>query len=152
MRIVVILITLFVLTHAASAETYNCPDGDLARTDFESGAAQEWPIYQEGAAARVQRQFPITAVTAHSKYFPYSEEYGVAICQYYNHVGVIFQFGLRVKAQSDLSKNYTWRKEYKESNVKNDVVGEEFVQACMKISNNLEYPSIGCSFTLLDEN
>ncbi len=66
-----VLLGLFVLslgTPALADEIWSCPDGEFARKAYISGEIKTWPYYTDGPGARVQRQFPDTALTAHAKF------------------------------------------------------------------------------------
>lgn len=74
----------------ADGIVWYCPNGEDTRTAIISGEVETWPNISRGAGMRVQEQYPETALMGHTKYIEGNGTSG-AICQYYNHIGVVLQ-------------------------------------------------------------
>jgi len=141
------LFITIVASPAYADEIWSCPDGEFARKAYISGEIKTWPYYTDGPGARVQRQFPDTALIAHAKFIVAKRSSG-AICQYYSHIGFTGTFYV-VGAKKDkvLAPGY-WRQEFRESTPEEDEPGKELMDVCMEKIKGLAHPSIKCSFLI----
>jgi hypothetical protein len=133
------------------AEVWHCPAPEVAKAAFADGSAAEWPNYSEGAAARVQRQHPDTAIVAAQAKFIAADDHTAAICQYYTHIGVLFMMLGLGPVQAPLDEGGAdWREEYTESHVHQDKPGKEMMSVCVRNIDGEAFPSTDCGFTLPD--
>ena len=141
------LVGILFVAQSAFATDYFCPDGEIARQAFQSEDAKNWPNYSDGLASRVQRQHPQTALMAQAKFIDWDER-SVGLCQYYNHVGLVFTFAFSDASKKETGDESFWRREWTESFPEQDKPGQEMMEVCMERSGNLETMSVRCGFDL----
>lgn len=146
-----VLVSVFYASNVRSQEIWNCPDGEFARKAFISGEIKDWPNYTNGHGARVQYQFPDTALIPHAKFVATDRTFG-AVCQYYNHVGLTATFLVVGAKKTEVSSPAYWRQEFRNSTPEEDEAGKELMDVCMVRVKNLAKPSIACPFILRDED
>lgn len=132
---------------ASAGELWNCPDGEFARKAYISGEIKDWPYYTDGHGARVQRQFPDTALIAQAKFIMANGKPG-AICQYYSHIGLTGTFYVIGATKSEVKSPAYWRKEFRNSTPEEDKVGEELMDVCMVQVDEVAKPSVACPFII----
>jgi len=144
------LVSLGLGISASAGELWNCPDGEYARKAYISGEVKNWPYYTDGHGARVQRQFPDTALVAQAKFITLEKSSG-AICQYYSHIGLTGTFYVVGATKAEVKLPAYWRKEFRNSTPEEDKPGEELMDVCMVRVGKLAKPSIACPFILSGE-
>ena len=144
----VIITSCFIAWGTAVADTpWHCPDGEFARAAFETGEAQSWSNYSVADGGRVQRQYPKTRLTAQSKFIDWNNS-TFGICQYYSHIGLVYQFGGLRLQKAEITGEAYWRTEYVSSSEDLDKEGHEMMDVCMEDENGVAAPSIACGFLI----
>ena len=132
-------------TTSAKDETWNCPNETYTRNAMRTGEVEKWPHYTSGPAMRVQKQHPNTAITAQAKYVDKNGS-GGAICQYYNHIGLIFTILVLDVRKDSLETAGYWREEYTESYPEQDDPNDLMIDVCVEDRKGIAYPSVQCAF------
>ena len=121
---------------------------------FNTGETDRLPNYSQGAGARVQRQYPNTALIGQAKYINWDGK-SLGLCLYSNHVGVVASFALRgALADADdeacddgsCQNNAYWRSEWAESREEDDRPNREQIYVCMNDLGQAAIPSTDCYF------
>ena len=157
MRILILSSAIAILgSQATASETWSCPDANTARSLFASGELQAIRNYSETDGARVQRQYPDTAfVAAHAKLIDWQGARPTAVCQYFNHVGLVSTFVVLDTRRADAAdlcetipcpESVYWRREYTASHAAEDMPGKEQILVCMEQRGDVEWPSTKCAF------
>lgn len=158
MKIIYILAAALCVGQAAMAQDDNhiaCLNNNDMSTLFQNGEASRLPNYSESAGARVQRQYPNTALISHAKYINW-EGMTLGVCQYSNHIGIVANFIVGGGITADVSdeacddgscvRDAYWRSEWTESTPETDRPGKEQLYACMQNVEGAAIPSINCRF------
>lgn len=138
-------------TAAVSPLPNFCLSPDAAREAFKTKELVGKDYYEESHGARVQREHPNTYMFSQTKYVTH---FDAAICNYSNHVGLVFVqvFTRSLRSQENECNDAScrtsahWREEWTESTPNLDRPGEERLLVCMEERDGVAYPSVGCSF------
>lgn len=150
----VVFVSIFMLggllsSHNAFGVEWSCPNDEFARKAIISGEIETWPHFIAGPAMRVQKQHPNTAILAHAKYIEANNTTG-AICQYYNHIGIVATFFALEATKAKTHDNAYWRWEYTASTPEEDDPEQQMMEVCMVDKNSLAHMSVGCSFNVAE--
>jgi hypothetical protein len=138
-------------------QQFICDSPQIAKEKFNNGSLEEEPNYLADTAARVQKEHPNTHIFGQVKFIISDKQNtNFAICQYSNHVGLVFQVYYRdAKINNQpycttgkcLSSSH-WRSEWIEGNSKLDRPQQTHLDVCIIERDSVAYPSIECSFTI----
>ncbi|MEO9968379.1 MAG: hypothetical protein ABJG15_00900 [Hyphomonadaceae bacterium] len=139
----------------AAPEPIKCLKGSEMAPLFQSGEAHKLPNYSESSGARVQRQYPDTALRGQAKHILQADGSSLGICEYSNHVGAVAVFllgGAQADAYDEACDDGTcndddyWRSDWREHDAANDQPGQEMIKACYRDINGRAFQSAGCGF------
>lgn len=139
----------FASTSAKASDASYCMAGELANKEFQNNSLQGKHFYTESHGARVQREHPKTYLFGQTKYL---QAYNGAVCQYSNHVGLVFTLFYpnvepvsKEQCISDACSNYFfWREEWAESGPELDRQGYDRILVCVEERSGIQYPSVAC--------
>lgn len=142
---------VFASTSAQADDASYCMTGELANKEFQGKSLQGKHFYTESHGARVQREHPKTYLFGQTKYL---QPYNGAVCQYSNHVGLVFTLFYpnvepvyKEQCISDVcSDHFFWREEWAESSPELDKQGYDRILVCVEERSDIQYPSVECGY------